>query len=177
MPQAFSTHMREQSTKAIWKCLPYFIHHNQENSDFRHANFKKNVTMQVGNSTLCTWNKENGIWQRPCCLSLMPSGCVVVWYSLQSEQPLITSLATPDHICHEHSLCPARPVTHELVRKPQPVGGDGQRSGRGVRATCCSGWMRLDTAFRMMESCGFAMLTVPLVDPLTKAWQKEMVLY
>lgn len=53
------------------------------------------------------------------------------------------------------------------------MGGDGQCTGRSLWATCCSGRMRLDTAFRMMESCGFAMLTVPLVDPLTKAWQKE----
>ncbi len=58
---------------------------------------------------------------------------------------------------------------------------NGRRWSAAVAVACglpaaldeCDG----DTVFRMMESCGFVTLTVPLVDPLTKAWQEEMVLY
>lgn len=75
---AFSTQIREQSTKAIWKCLPYFIH---QSSNFRHANFKKNVTMQVVQQG--EWHLTKALLfeldaQRVCCSVVRP----VIWTAI-----------------------------------------------------------------------------------------------
>lgn len=75
-------------------------------------------------------------------------------------------------IGQELGLCLDGALTHEPCPEPLGQWGESVRAAtRAAWATCCSGIMQLDTAFRMMEHREFSTLTTPMAtDHCSQHW-------